>query len=91
MKMLSAVFEDTVAQKSFLFEEPVAEVVARSLDDVVPAFQKLESYRQQGFYLAGSVSYEAGFAFFPKTDPAPQSSALPLLHFGVFKEKLLVP
>ncbi len=85
--MISAVFEDTIERRSFLFQEPLDEVIAQSLDGVIPAFEKLESYRQQGFYLAGYVSYDAGFAFFPQSECSRKQVPYSLLHFGVFQQK----
>lgn len=87
MKSMRLIFEDAIQKKSFLFQNPVERLYARTLDEVPAAFAKMEEYRMQGFYLAGFVAYEAGFAFFPSFEGPMRFSAQPLIDFGVFREK----
>lgn len=79
------VFEDILKQNnSKIFRNPVEEVKAFSLDKVEKAFQRIDQLRREGFYLAGYVSYEAGFAFLPKSISFKKTN-MPLLHFFAFR------
>ncbi|MFN4208508.1 MAG: aminodeoxychorismate synthase component I, partial [Agrobacterium albertimagni] len=64
-----ALFRDDRAGTSLVFAEPETLVVARSADEVEPALAKLEAHRKSGKWLAGYLSYEAGFVFEPKLRP----------------------
>jgi para-aminobenzoate synthetase/4-amino-4-deoxychorismate lyase len=68
---------------SFVFAYPKHIVEARSLEDVTAALELVESHRRDGFFAAGFLTYEAGFAFerrrFNVID-APK----PLLWFGIY-------
>ncbi|MBO3761859.1 aminodeoxychorismate synthase component I [Ciceribacter sp. L1K22] len=78
-------FSNDPENQSLLFSEPSEIVVARTVEEVRPALQRLEELRQTGRWLAGYASYEAGFAFEPKLAPlAPSGRETPLLLFGVF-------
>ncbi|MGQ0610160.1 MAG: aminodeoxychorismate synthase component I [Paracoccaceae bacterium] len=68
-----------------LFDAPVTTVVAHRADEVAPALAQLERARAEGHFIAGALSYEAGYALEPRLaalmpDPRPG----PLLAFGVF-------
>lgn len=68
-----------------LFERPDRVIIARALEDVLPAMRAVEAGLRDGFHAAGFVSYEAAPAFDAAlTTRAP--SALPLLWFGLFGE-----
>ena len=66
----------------FLFEKPVGELVASDIEDVVPALEAVDRVIGEGLWVAGFISYEAGYAF--------EKSLLgtevkgPLLWFGVY-------
>jgi para-aminobenzoate synthetase component I len=78
-------FRDDLARQSLLFASPVEMVVARTVDEVVPALHRLEAQRRSGKWLAGYLAYEAGFAFEEKLRPlAPQGRETPLVCLGVF-------
>lgn len=47
----------------YLFDEPLVELVAKSLDQVGPVIEKVQHYQQLGYYVVGYLSYEAA-AFF---------------------------
>lgn len=47
----------------YLFDEPLVELVAKSLDQVGPVIEKIQHYQQLGYYVVGYLSYEAA-AFF---------------------------
>lgn len=78
-------FRDDTSAASLLFADPEEIVVARQASDVQPAFDKLEAARRSGKWLAGFVSYEAGFVFEERLAPLVQSDRqTPLLAVGIF-------
>ncbi|QEE44826.1 aminodeoxychorismate synthase component I [Rhizobium sp. WL3] len=80
-----ALFRDDRAGTSLVFAEPETLVVARTADEVEPALAKLEAHRKAGKWLAGYLSYEAGFVFEPKLRPLVEDGQeTPLIAMGVF-------
>lgn len=75
---------DKENQRSYFFERPVANIVCWDLADVEKCFQKIEQWLKRGFWVAGFVSYEAGYAFEKKFRDF-STRGWPLLWFGVFK------
>ncbi len=78
--------EDGPLGKPALFDTAEALIVARAADEVAPALAQLDAMRAQGKWLAGYISYEAGYALEPKLAglmPAADPTR-PLLAFGVF-------
>ena len=68
-----------------LFQGAHEVVRAQAAGDVAPALARLDAARAAGFWVAGYLGYEAGYALEPKLAhlmPAP--GAGPLLEFGVF-------
>ena len=66
------------------FRDPWELIVANTLDEVVPALQRIDSLAEQGMTAVGYVSYEAAAAFDDSLHTqAPQGA---LLKFGIFKE-----
>ena len=57
---------------------------AHELDEVRPALTRLDAARQAGKWVAGYLSYEAGFAFEPRLAGRALQAPGPLLHFGVY-------
>ena len=49
--------------KRLIFTQPIAELVARKLDDVKQVLRQVQTYQDHGFYVVGYVSYEAALAF----------------------------
>lgn len=70
-----------------LFREPETIIVARTMDEVQPALDRIEALSKQGLHLAGYMAYEAGLALEPKlADLAPKPAASgPLAWFGAFR------
>ncbi|KGX87588.1 aminodeoxychorismate synthase component I [Pontibacillus litoralis] len=66
------------------FQHPVHTFVARSISEVRKVFQQIEQWIDEGYYIAGYVSYEAAPAFDSALRVHHQSS-LPLVWFGVFE------
>ena len=80
-----ALFRDDRAGTSLVFAEPETLVVARTADEVEPALANLEARRKAGKWLAGYLSYEAGFVFEPKLRPLLEDGReTPLISMGVF-------
>nr|CAD6600043.1 aminodeoxychorismate synthase [Rhizobium sp. Khangiran2] len=78
-------FRDDKRSQSLLFREPSDLVVARTADEVLPALARLEKARQEGYWLAGYLSYEAGFVFEEKLRPLlVDNRETPLLAMGIF-------
>lgn len=42
-----------------MFEKPLLELVAKSLDQVGPVIQQVQHYQELGYYVVGYLSYEA--------------------------------
>ncbi len=67
------------------FDTPRRLIVAREVQDVVPALAELDRARAQGAWVAGFASYELGYALEPRLVPLmPSTRRLPLLQFGVY-------
>ncbi|MCM2400842.1 aminodeoxychorismate synthase component I [Rhizobium sp. S153] len=80
-----ALFRDDRRGTSLLFAEPREIVTARKAEDVLPAFARLEEARRAGGWLAGYVSYEAGYVFEEKLRPLiVDDRETPLLSIGIF-------
>lgn len=68
------------------FADPVRLIEAHAPGDVLPALEAIEFERRRGRWLAGYVSYEAGYVFSPKlAELMPAERDVPLLCFGVFE------
>lgn len=80
-----ALFRDDRRGTSLLFAEPREIVTARKAEDVLPALARLEEARRAGGWLAGYVSYEAGYVFEEKLRPLIiDDRETPLLSIGIF-------
>ncbi|MGE7367679.1 aminodeoxychorismate synthase component I [Neorhizobium sp. NPDC001467] len=80
-----ALFRDDQTQESLVFERPREIVLARTADDILPALEKLETARQNGFWLAGYLSYETGHIFEPKLRALIEDGRdTPLIAMGIF-------
>ncbi len=77
-------------EESLLFLEPTAVIQAARLDDVEGSLLLLDSAIKDGYYAAGFLSYEAGYAF-ENTLPRPPTPDVPFLWFGVYSAPLNVP
>ena len=75
------------ASPARLYQAPREVVVARRVEEVLPALERIETLRREGADLAGYFAYEAGLALEPRlASLAPQRSggAGPLVWFGAF-------
>jgi para-aminobenzoate synthetase/4-amino-4-deoxychorismate lyase len=79
------------AGKSYLFPGTEEVLTARTLEQVLPLFSQIDEALARGKYVAGYLSYEAGYAFEPKLWPLLQSekTGLPLAWFGVYDRPIV--
>ena len=76
------------ASPARLYQNPREVVVARRVEDVLAALERIEALRRDGAQLAGYLAYEAGLALEPRLAPlaAQRSGAAgPLVWFGAFE------
>ncbi len=67
-----------------LYREPTAKIMARTIDDVGPALDRLREAVGAGAHAAGYLAYEAGASFDPKLVGGAPAGDGPLLLFGLF-------
>ena len=76
------------ASPARLYANPREAVVARTVDEVLPALKRIDALRGEGLHLAGYLAYEAGLALEPKLAAlaAVRTGATgPLVWFGAFE------
>jgi len=78
-------------QNTLLFQEPETIIQAKSLSEVRRALEQMEDAHGRRKWLAGYISYDAGFAFEKKLHHLQTSSSLPLLWFGEYDAPILNP
>lgn len=80
-----ALFRNDRNGMSLVFEKPKDLVFARRAEEIRPALDRLEQARRDGFWLAGYISYEAGFIFEDKLRPLiVDNRETPLIAMGIF-------
>lgn len=67
-----------------IFENPLYELVAYDLAEVLPIMKAAENAQKSGKYVAGFVSYEAAPAFRSNLKTKKPSESMPLVWFGVY-------
>lgn len=72
---------------AYLYENPLRIITAHSLDEVAPALSNLDAAMADGFYVAGYMAYEAGYAFEHRLAEKCPALDSPLLWFGVFETR----
>ncbi|MEO5739226.1 MAG: aminodeoxychorismate synthase component I [Vicinamibacterales bacterium] len=81
---LNVIIRDAAAGTWRLFERPIEVVVARTIDDVLPALEKVENACvRDRMYSAGFLSYEAAPAFDAALKTR-RADDFPLLWFGLY-------
>lgn len=68
---------------NYLFENPSLIIKCHKLSEVENVFHQMENAIAKGFYLAGFLSYEAGYAF-EKILQNPKAYDFPLVYFGAY-------
>ena len=80
-----ACFRDDFSGKEIVFSTPREIITAWQADEFPPALARIEKARHEGLWLAGYLSYEAGYLLDPAlTHLLPGNRNAPLLCFGVF-------
>src|SRR5699024_6340840 len=67
------------------FVQPIKMIKAETIDEVVPALNKVEDAIQAGYYAAGYMTYEAA----PALDPTllvKKSAQIPYVWFGIYEQ-----
>ncbi|MGE0280312.1 MAG: aminodeoxychorismate synthase component I [Rhizobiaceae bacterium] len=81
------IFRDDSAATERRFQNPLEIIEAWDATEFRPALRRLEQARDDGKWLAGYFSYEAGYLLEPKLRPLlPDGRRTPLLQFGVFDQ-----
>ena len=85
MSLPSAIFRNDESARQLVFDRPADIIVAHGPADFEPAFQAAQAAHDAGKWLAGYVSYEAGYLLEPKLVPLlPGGRRAPLVCLGVF-------
>ncbi|MDP2953693.1 MAG: chorismate-binding protein, partial [Chloroflexota bacterium] len=74
--------------RSYLFLRPQQVITCRDMAQIESSLQALERALEEGYYLAGFLSYEAGFAF-ERGFVHPPKGSFPLLWFGVYDQPII--
>lgn len=78
-------FRDDKAGRDVVFAAPSTIIRADTPDEFEPAWEAMQAAHEAGKWLAGYLSYEAGYLLEPKLKPLlPGGRHAPLLCFGVF-------
>ena len=81
------VIHDAAERRWLQFRNPVQEIRADRVDDVVSCLWRLQTeVASRGLYAAGFISYEAAPACDPALSVRPDTSSFPLLWFGLFED-----
>lgn len=79
-------FRDDFSGDEVLFDRPRKVIVAERVEDFFPALEAAQRAHEQGKWLAGYFSYEAGYLLEPKLAPIiPKDRRTPLMVMGVFE------
>jgi len=80
-------FRDDTAEEVMLFADPSELITVHNPAEFFPALQRMQDAKTAGKWLAGYMSYEAGYLFEDKLAPKlPADRQSPLLCFGVFDD-----
>lgn len=82
------IFENTKApsnENSFSFAGACHEILATEISEIPKCFQEIQKLSQQGYFIAGFISYEVGTHFLDVNSS--KNVNFPLIHFHAFKEK----
>ena len=77
-------FDDMRAGHARIYERPVAQIAAFSIEEVQPALDELRAAIAAGRHAAGFVAYDAAYALEPKLWSLARHGQGPLLWFGLF-------
>lgn len=77
---------DKDVDTNMIFQHPRDVITTHDLDELAHCFKRIEAAINDGYYVAGFVSYEATYALYKLNRTI--DSDFPLLWFGVFKEPI---
>ncbi len=79
-------FDDArqAGEKPRLYRQPRELVVAKEMDEVLPALEQVRSALRAGNHAAGFLAYEAGYAFDPELGESARKGSGPLVCFGLY-------
>ena len=89
-------FENTLpahaGDPAWLFTNPLKEIIATDQASLLSALAEIDDTRKQGYYLAGYISYEAGYALSKRLHKflKPTSKGEPLLQFFAFEKPTVI-
>lgn len=75
--------------RSYIFLNPVRLITASDPGDVTSLFPELERCLDDGYYVAGYLRYECGYAFERITHEGPPHTSHPLAWFGVYRDPII--
>lgn len=85
----SVLFDTGPLGAGSLFEDPLDIIEVWHAGGVAAAFDEMEAARADGKWIAGSASYELGYALIPKiSSKMPQVINQPLMQFGIFDKPI---
>jgi para-aminobenzoate synthetase/4-amino-4-deoxychorismate lyase len=85
-------FDDVTSGRLTLFRDPKGLIRAGRAEEVAPALEAVQSALAAGNYVAGYLSYEAGYALEPRLAPLePSERRGPLVWFAVFGPPVTSP
>lgn len=85
MSLPSAIFRNDKSAIQLVFDDPADIIVANEARDFRPALEAAQAAHNAGKWLAGYISYEAGYLLEPKLVPLlPGGRRAPLVCLGVF-------
>ncbi|BCG93019.1 aminodeoxychorismate synthase component I [Mesorhizobium sp. 131-2-1] len=85
MSLPSAIFRNDESGRQLVFDRPAEIIVALDAGDFLPALAAAQAASDAGKWLAGYLSYEAGYLLEPKLVPLlPEGRRTPLVCFGIF-------
>ena len=77
--------------RSLLFTKPVAKLSFSASQDARTFFDTAQNYLNQGYFLAGWLAYEFGYALEPALAPLlARLGDMPLAHLGVYPAPLII-
>ncbi|WP_036056760.1 aminodeoxychorismate synthase component I [Leptospira noguchii] len=67
-----------------IFRNPIKTIEVYHFDTLLTSLNEINAYIKQGYYVAGFISYEAGY-FFSNMNWKENDTVLPLLYFAIFQ------
>ncbi|TPO08886.1 chorismate-binding protein, partial [Mesorhizobium sp. B1-1-5] len=85
MSLPAAIFRNDAIARQLVFDRPDKIIVAHKAEEFGPALERAQAASDSGKWLAGYLSYEAGYLLEPKLVPLlPEGRRAPLVCLGVF-------